>query len=550
MTTATQTFTYADDGRLIKSVAADGVVTHWFYYPAKGGVGPSVAELFDSTSAEAPILSAPAVADGAPRLLMAEFQYQPFEAGRAPLNLTLYGYPGTKGQGGTNAPDTLLTLEGVDISNLADVEKNEAVSLQFKQITGRDKVLIRYQTTEELPPVASAVIGRTRVTERRYWGAEKAVLITTETREWSAEQGLKVTLASRNTDKEDADVTLSGELRSPYSGRVLRYLQDNQQHRLEYDGLGRTTADTAYADDDTLNDEKGRTDQKLSAVSIQYDDTEGGTRVTTVDLAQPDPRRQRTLYDGLQRPVRSELQRVPGDDVSSANFCVTQNQGQVLDYLTGGLQRSLDQTVVPSDKRVWFWAGDKEQEQAAPANAVSQLLTEQTLASARGIRLIREQIQTQLKTGAVLHSSVERSPQTKGGAPARSRVKTDKSFDWLGRLTELKQTSADSSEAERVFKIMYDDLGRVTRWTAPDNTQVKRSYSGMSDQVTRLSIQEKDGAKEIVLGSQTVEMPARVAGRQVGKRNYQFDYTTEGHALGVRMPDSTRLFSEESSDGS
>ncbi|MFW3165411.1 RHS repeat-associated core domain-containing protein [Pseudomonas syringae pv. syringae] len=558
MTTATQTFTYADDGRLIKSVAADGVVTLWFYYPAKGGQASSVQTYFTADwPTEIPRLSAPAIADGVPRLLMAEYQYQPVgEWSTVTLNLTFYGYPDKPLRSMANIPDKLITLEGAEIGNLTRVLEDETLEIRVTRMSGRDKISIRYQTTEETPLATKAsndssryATGKTVVTERRYWGAEKTVLITTESRVWDTEQGLKTSLCSRNTDKDGADVALSSELRSPFSGRVLSYVRGNQQHRVSYDGLGRVTADTAYADDAKLNDQAARPDKKLSSVSIAYVDTQDSTWVTTFDSAQPDSRRQRTLYDGLQRPVRSELQRVGGPDLSNANFCVIQNRGQVLDYLPGGLRRLVDQSVVPSSDRDWFWVGDKEEEQTAPENALSQLRTEQTLASTRGIRVIREETQTFMKNSWILHRSVERTPQATDTAPARSRVTTDKSFNWLGRLDMVKQTSADPSEPERTFYIGYDDLGRPTTWVAPDGTRVKRTYSGMSDQVTRLSVQENREAKEIILGSQAVEMPARVAKQMVGKRNYQFDYTTEGRFSGVQMPDSTRLFSEESSDG-
>jgi RHS repeat-associated protein len=551
-TTATQTFTYADDGRLRKSVAADGTVTHWFHYPATGGSASSAKALFDKTwQAEAPTLSAPAVEDGMKRLLMLEFQYQLFESVRLPLNLTLYGYPDKPLASMANTPNQLLTLEGVDITNLEDAIKDEAVALQFNLVTGQGKALIRYQITNELEAEAGSVgVTKSQVTEFRYWGAEKTQLWTTETREWDAGKGLNITLASRITDKEEADVTLSRELLSPFSGRLLRNFQDHQQHRFGYDGLGRMVSDTAYADDDGLNDQSPRTDKQLSAISIQYEDTQGGTQVTTVDLAQPEARRQRTLYDGLQRPVQRQLQRVPGDDVSAANFCVTQDQDYALDYLPGGLQRRLDPFVTPSEERDWFWIGTTEQSETVPTDAVSKLSTGEELFSARGVRLLREQVQTQLKSGAVKLSSVERLPPSVGDVKGKVRLTTDKSFDWQGRLIEVKQTSDSPVKTERVFKIGYDDLGRPTQWTAPDGTVVKRSYSGLSDKVTRLAILEKKAdAKEVVLASQEVGVSARITKRVIGKRSYQFDYTTDGHPSGVRMPDTARLMSEESSDG-
>ncbi|AVB20980.1 MULTISPECIES: RHS repeat-associated core domain-containing protein [Pseudomonas syringae group] len=557
MTTATQTFTYTDDGRLKQSVAADGVVTLWFYYPATGGKAPSAEDYFEAAwAADIPRLSAPAIADSVPRLLMAEYQYQPINPWTfVTLNLAFYGYPDKPLQGMPNTPDKLITLEGAEIANPSAVTNDETVPIRIGRMSGRDKILIRYQTTEETPLTtktadvnAELATGKTVVTERRYWGSEKTVLIATESRGWNAAQQLKISLASRNVDNDGADVTLTRELRSPFSGRVLSYVRDNQQHRVSYDGLGRVTADTAYADDAKLNDQASRTDKKLSDVSIAYVDTRDGTWVTAVDSVQPDSRRQRTLYDGLQRPVRSELQRVGGPDLSSANSCVIQNRGQVLDYLPGGLQRSVDQSVMPGSDRDWFWEGEKEEEQVAPENAVLQLRTEQTLASTRGIRVVREETQTFLKNSWILHSSVERTPSATGAASARSRVTTEKSFDWLGRLDGVKQISADVSEPERAFTIGYDDLGRPRYWGAADGTEVRRTYSGMSDQVTELSVNEKGKAKRVI-GSQTLEMPARVAKRVVGTREYKFAYTTEGRFDGVQMPDSTRLFSEESSDG-
>src|SRR5690606_27797858 len=115
-------------------------VTHWFYYPAKGGKAPSAVDYFDAAwSAEAPSLSAPAIAAGVPRLLMAEFQYQPFEAlERVTLNFTLYGYPDKPLQGMTNTPDRLLTLEGADIANLTYAVDDETVEIRIGRMTGRD----------------------------------------------------------------------------------------------------------------------------------------------------------------------------------------------------------------------------------------------------------------------------------------------------------------------------------------------------------------------------------------------------------------------------
>jgi RHS repeat-associated protein len=561
--TANQSFTYADDGRLIKSVTADGMVTIWCHYPAVGGVDLLIDNSYLDTewSTEAPSISAPLTAKGSPLPLLAEFQYLLFENEVRPLHLALYGYTAPGNNDRTPILNTVVTLEGFTLSNLDDVLKDANTDWIPVLATGRQKALVRCQTTVETSPVAKedsngtalagVTVATTTVTECRYWGAEKVQLVTTETREWNTDSGLQINLSSRTTDDAGAQVALSSEFHSLYSGRVLRRDQGAEQLRMEYDGLGRVVCEKTYANDAARNTNSERNDRALAYIETRYEENIRGTWVTRLNLAQANSLGQRTLYDGLQRAVCSELQRVPGTDVSAANFCPVQSGGRPLDYLPGGLQRSLDEPMTPAHVRDWVWSGSKEEEGAVPANATSLLRIEETLGDAHGVRLFREQNQINLKNGGVVQTSVERLPSPPRGSttPTRSRVQTEKTFDALGRMTQLKQTSSDAVNSERLIGIDYDELDRPIRWTAPDGTVVSQAYAGMTHKVTRLAIKGSGASDQpITLGTQKLEHPGRLVQRRVGQRVYRFQHT-DGRVSGIEMPDKTRLFSEVSGNG-
>jgi RHS repeat-associated protein len=537
---ADQSFTYADDGRLIKSVSADGVVTIWCYYSAKGGNGPNLDAYADGKwFAELPLLSAPAIDAGLPLLLQAQYQYMVLEGVVRAQNLTVYGYPAhPQGRSSRVTANVVVTLEGVVVSNAEEAMADTSKVLTLKREAGRHLVLLHCQRTAETPD-------STTVTESRYWGAEKVELVTTESRTVNLNSGMTVRLSSRAADGSNSDVALSSELRSLYSGRVRRKEQGSEQTRLEYDSQGRVLRETTYANDTAQNEKAVRTDRQLSDLETRYKDTQNGTLVTHANLMAQGSPRHVTLYDGLQRAVRVEVQRTSGSDISAQNLCPIQSNGQALDYLPGGLQRPLDESEASASARDWFWVGSTEKEEAAPSNATSLFRTVQTEGDIRGIRLIREQTHTNLKNGGAVQNLSERVPASAGSA--RSRVQIEKTFDAAGRLTQVKRSAADSSGSEQHYGIGYDQLSRATTFTDTDGTVVTRTYAGMTNNVIKLSLKGPDG-KEITLGSQVLEQQSRLTQRQVGNRIYQFDYS-DGSVTGLKMPDQSRVFSEMSADG-
>ncbi|WP_455913735.1 RHS repeat-associated core domain-containing protein [Pseudomonas syringae] len=555
--TATQSFTYAADGRLNTGDAADQAKSIWAYYPEKGGNSPDLIRLLDDkwkaenwgkTSTTGSLrLSAPAISASMKRQVMAEFQYQTFGERRneeiQPLSLILYGYVPSGGNSGTLKVDTVVVLKGVTVTNLNEVIKDPDTAWTLGLAKGRDFAEVHCQTTAE---TSTDTQTKTIVTERRYWGTEKLQLVTTQTATPTVKAGVtNVVMQSRTSDVEKDDIWLSSELRSLYSGRVLRQTHSKKQTRFEYDALGRVTRETTWPNNSAQNDLDKRTDKAFVDLEMRYEDRQGGSCVTGIDRAQQGGKYRRAYFDGLQQLVRTEQQRMAGNDLSAGNFCPIQNDRLTLDYLPGGLQRQIDLATEPKQLRDWFWTGSKESDEKPTTGVVSHSLIETTVGDASGPRLIRKQGQKNLKNGTVVQTE---SAQLPGPATASqpANFSSEKTFDTLGRVIELNTTAAGATQN---FKVAYDDLDRPIMWTAPDGTTVKRSYGGMGTVATRLSVTGpgKDD-KEIVIGKQTLEAQTRVASREVGKRAYAFTYKN-GEISNVELPDKTQLFSERSTDG-
>lgn len=341
--TANQSFTYSTDGRLIKSVSADGVTSLWSHYPLMGGKSPDLRSLlhkdwerdtWNSVPQSATLcLQAPKMPEDLLRPVMAQFQYQTFEGVIHPVSLILYGYLKTdNAETRTPKVDTTVTMSGVIVSNLDEVNLNPEAPWTFALTAGRQYADIHCQTTVE--GVVAENIATTSVTERRYWGREKVQLVTTETRVADiAASVMNVTLRSRITENPADDVELSSERRSLYSGQVQRRLQKDEQVRWQYDDLGRELRETTYANNPVNNDKSQRTDKTLTDIETRYQEVNGGTRITSINRAQANARYQRVFQDGLQRVIRVEQQRVAGANVSDSNFCPVQEGDHMLDYL-------------------------------------------------------------------------------------------------------------------------------------------------------------------------------------------------------------------------
>ncbi|WP_163003918.1 hypothetical protein, partial [Pseudomonas viridiflava] len=97
-----------------KSVAADGAITVYLYYPVAGAAFsfPEFGGMADGIDLSG--LSCPEVPDYTSPPLFAEFQYQTFGGREHPLQLTLYGYREKQGGARTSlVASDIVKLEGV-----------------------------------------------------------------------------------------------------------------------------------------------------------------------------------------------------------------------------------------------------------------------------------------------------------------------------------------------------------------------------------------------------------------------------------------------------
>ena len=560
--TATQTFRYTNDGRLIQSTAADGTITLRCYYPQAGGASPDISafmgsawknETKDSATALRPFcLTAPKTPAGLLRPVQAEFQYQEFAGKVLPIALTLYGYSALKGN--DRAPlkqDTVVIIKGVTLSNLDNASGWEDTAWALKLAEGRTFAEVRTQQLVE----SSAGLGSSiTVTERRYWGSEKCQLVTTRTQTPDLAKGVTtLTLTSRTTDNLKDSVDLSMERRSLYSGLLLHRTEGGQQVRYTYDALGRVTDEMTYASNPSQNDLPERTDRVISHVVTDYKEIAGGTRLIKFDRAQPEARRQRIWEDGLQQVIRSEEQREPGEDLSNSNFCPIHDAVRTLDYMPGGLQRVAGPIDRPDYVNDWMWSGSKDTYNPLITGGRgviqdAQVEHDQTLGDFYGARVTHRSTQTNLPDGRVVQSNYSFLPaSSKTNDDDESTIvklqESERELDWRGRLTTLKTYS---TEGTREFKIKYDDLDRPVLWSGADGTQIERAYHAMGTEVKSLTVMT-EGTKTVV-GRQDLDAQSQVSARTVGARAYAFTYDN-GRFAGATMPDTTQVFSERSTDG-
>ncbi|WP_346829118.1 RHS repeat-associated core domain-containing protein [Pseudomonas abietaniphila] len=564
--TATQTFKYTDDGRLIQSTAADATITLRCYYPQAGGASPDISAFMGSAwknerkdSAAAPqtfCLKAPKTPAGLKRPIQAEFEYQKFAGQVLPIALTLYGYSTVKGS--ERAPlkqDTVVIIKGVTLSNLSNASGRGDTVWELKLAEGRTVPEVRCQqlveSSDELVATATAI-------ERRYWGTEKCQLVTTRTQTADPAKGMTtLTLTSRTTDDPRDNIDLSTERRSLYSGRLLHRTEGGQQVRYTYDALGRVTGEMTYTSNPSQNELSERTDKVISDLVTRYEEIASGTRLIVFDRSQPQARRRRIWQDGLQQVIRIEEQREPGEDLSDSNFCPIHDAGRTLDYMPGGLQRVADPVDRPDYVSDWMWTGSKDtysplmtDDRAVIQDA--QVEHDQTLGNVQGARVTHRSLQVNLPNGGVIQRDYSFMPadnkQNQDDEYDESMIvkhyETEQTLDWRGRLTTLK---THATEGTREFKIQYDDLDRPVLWSGADGTQIERAYHAMGTEVKSLTVMTKEGTKTVV-GSQDIDAQSQVSARTVGARAYAFTYDN-GRFAGATMPDTTQVFSERSADG-
>ncbi|WP_024695531.1 RHS repeat-associated core domain-containing protein [Pseudomonas syringae] len=543
--TSVRSFTYNGDGQLTQSIAADGTITEWRYYPRSGGSGMSLIEYADTLLQQFEVhdvedtralenleelggvtLTCPEVPDHTLPPAMAEYQYQVLGGKHVPLALVLYGYCGQ-----SRADSTVLSA--------CDIVKIEGVvaapgTWRLSLAEGRAAPLIRHERISEEPRKAKTsnegckafTWSSTNVQRTYLYGASTYLTTTLHWEDNPVERGFVVRTSAASFDSSDSSdptagqETLSTEIRSRLTRRCLVRRQAREERRWAYDAMGRVVSEQRFS----LLPGKKTVDPSAQPVSEQkttycFDDK--GLQATTLQAM---GQITRTLFDGLQRPIRREL-KAPNHagwcvlDEIEFDSLICKRDHTRYDYWPGGLRRRSElgkRRVLPVGNNLLWNQEETTIESSGSSTTVQSWRTEQG------------KVITQTSKNEVLADGTVRRMHSHRGDDGLARPEVSVCYDVAGRLTQLQRGDSQSG-----VSMVYDELGRVTRITKPDGSVEDREYGGFSTHVTRLSV------NGIEIGAQTIDEPSAINTRRRGLREYeaQDDGT-------MRQPDGTFLGAE------
>ncbi len=553
----------------ISTSTLDGQRTYMRYYTGAGSAGDnrtaqlpvidtliSGLTLADQTPlTDAMALQCPTLIDPRQPPLMARLEYLAFDGtATSAATLTLCGYQqATKDSQGRLLPDTVLVLEGVTVANITADAKDWTVS-RAESWNGIKVTLTQSQSNTLAGALRS--ITRTATTWYKDDTARSTQTVTQTT--YPGEQPNTWKIVTTAPLSAGGDAILSQQIQSAFSGRLLREThQDGSGTPVrftchEYDTRGRGTCSVTYAYDAAAFDSGDVS--KLACIEEQRcsrSETGSGTWLTTLC---PDGRQQRTLYDGMQRAVRREMQREASDtsefvllEESTWGGGEAPEQVKTYDFLPGGLCTHDDRAIeAPSQLRHHFWQAHTDP--VVEKNAQDeQTLTHQSMLALLqgGIQHTQRQQQVNHAAGAVTLSSAVWSGQD--NSDEAKALRTEEKIDARGRNVALKQhvPMEDGTFKSREWTTIWDDLDRPLSRTQPDESVVTWGYQGMSSVPTSVSIKAKGKASQ-VLGSQTLEGGGnrgdKVTGLIVdGKKGLAYSEQA-GKATG---PDGKKLYSKE-----
>nr|WP_314875704.1 RHS repeat-associated core domain-containing protein [uncultured Pseudomonas sp.] len=560
---------YDDRAQPSSTVTSDGLTTYMRYYSGSDAASgnrdaqlPAIStlitglELADKTPlADAAALQCPKIIDPRQPPLMARLEYLAFDGtATSAAALTLCGYAqSTKDAQSRLMPDTVLVLEGVTVASVEPEAKDWTVSLA-PSWSGIKVTLIQSQANTVSGALRS--ITRTATTWYKDNTARSTQTVTETT--YPGKQANTWKLVTTAPLIAGGDAILSQQIQSALSGRLLRESHqdgDGKPVRFschEYDTRGRGTRSVVYPYDASAFDSGTITGLKaIEEQRITRTETGSGTWLTTLS---PDGRQQRTLYDGMQRAVRREMQREVGD---TSEFVLleesTWGRGEApekvkaYDFLPGGLCTHNDkQLQAPTQLHQHFW-----QAHADPVlkknSKNEQTLTQQSALALLpdGIQHIRRQQQVNHAAGSVTLSSALWSGHDSSNEAKALRV--EELIDARGRNVALKQhvPMEDETVKSREWTTTWDDLDRPLSRTQPDESVVTWSYQGMSAVPTTVSIKAK-GKTSQLLGTQTLEGGGNqgdlVTGLVVGDKKGLAYSDRAGRLTG---PDGKKLYSKE-----
>lgn len=565
-------FTYeASSGLLTKTVTEDGYTTHLCYYakqasaeiPDRSDQVPKITHLLKGfklqqgeAAVSALVMGCPELPDASSPPLLAQCSYLVFPDGsRSEMSILLFGYANAhKDYQGILTPDVILNLEGVTVDT-------STTPWTLAKAEGRDGLLVSLQQVKNSDDSGQS---KTETTSTRWYKNNEArqTQILKETTTVEAGGG---TLWSKSESPFEwralkLTATVAQHVRSARSGRVLRETTQDEFGRPTsmayhtYDACSRPLSSTTYDWDGGCFTSGRANGTALANTTHTWTDSLNGTWVTSVG---PDGRTTRTLLDGLQRPVRRELQRKAEDSGLAGDYVCLEEIAYgaggetqsccTYDYHPGGLCVRNDGASLPTHLRDWFWRSKSQQDhiEADGSQGLSIALTTGTVLKGP----LHCQVQTQKNhpdgrvTLALRHQHWNKVYKRMDD----QALHTEQSINARGHCDLIKETVGAIS---REWKHEYDELGRRTLTKAPNGTVVKWAFEGLSNTPVRVSIKPAVG-DEVQLGRQALRGGGnagdQVASRTVGTENSARAFSF--YDMGYQRPDGTRVWNESSADG-
>ncbi|MCU1734556.1 MULTISPECIES: RHS repeat-associated core domain-containing protein [unclassified Pseudomonas] len=561
-----------------KVVAGDGQTTHFCYYPVAATASkpdhsdkaPQVSGLITGLQLEnsdatplstAMALTCPVIHDTTQPPLMAQYQFLAFPDGSvSDATLTVYGYAkASLNQEGVLIPDTILSLEGVTVDTTT-------VPWTVTKATGRAGLSVGLQQVERKKDDDV----RTTVSTATAWYKDNAARQTrklVETLTADHDEGTLRAKSATTLKVENLELSpvLSHHIRSARSGRTVRETQQDDLGRPErmlfhtYDARDRLLGSTTCPYDEESFLDGSMPEEGQTVETITWTDTHSGTWVSTTG---PDGRCGRVLLDGLQRPVRWELQRTAGADHADSNYVCLQEmtygadgevaQQCVYDYFPGGLCLRSDGIALPDNLRDWFWTSEKTTGKT-DAEQGDSLTTERLTGTVlKGPQHALETKQRNHRDGQVTLTQTQKSWEAGTDKLKGTGVVTEEVVNAKGHRVSLTETlpGSGTEPVTRKWTTTFDELGRRTEVIAPDTRGVQWAYEGLSTTPTKISIKGSSGSI-VVMGKQTLrgagnqgdEIKTRTVGAEGSPLTFEYD--DEGHV----RPDKTRLYCGSSEDG-
>lgn len=467
-----------------------------------------------------------------------------------PGTIQLYGYgKSTTDAKGMLSPDTILVIEGVAV----DTTKTPWV---VTKATGRTKLTV--SLTQITRPTG---IGTTTEAVTIWHGDDTLRQARTVTELVAVDTSACERTTTVTVTEGATTSTLAEYVASTRSGRTIRARDYNStgsiatERRSTWDCRGRLTKEehAPWSATEQKADETRKTAQVIS-----YRDTTEGTWITVVG---PDGRYGRTLHDGLQRPIRYELQRTKGADVSDRNFIRIGEirygtNGDVAeecyyDYLPGGICLRIDGMAMPAARQAWFWKGHtlttgevKTGETVTGTHATQQ--TEIGIMGSVQPVLTKKHIATQWTDGRITHT--QKAWLSKETETTSSQVTREETYDLMGRLTVITETSPGASPSTRTWTLKHDELSRRKAITAPDGTLMAWDYDGFDAVPSKVSVKSANGndTKTTVLGYQSHEASKDTLVMGADKASGQRWISDDGT---LTAPDGSKLITKHSKSG-